>query len=470
MNDLKFSIIIPAYNNAEFLGEAIQSVLNQTYQNFEIMVVNDASPDNTPEVVSQFKDSRIKYIEHKKNLGLSAARNTGICASTGEWIALLDGDDFFHPKKLEIHEEYIKNHPDIGVTYNSRFELNHSAMTIRELWRPPLRVTLSDLVQGFPFGPSDMVVRRDWIFKVGLFDIKHIYVGEDLDINCKLALAGCTFANVDKALNYRRYHSGRKFKNLRSFVDDTIDPLNATFSDPHCPEDVLTHRNLSYAKHYLLWGIIAFIQGETDFGQELSLKAIELDPSLALGMPNQFLETIVTWSVMDESEDHEQMIKRIMDQLPNNLKPLTKEYEWAIAKGYLMKGIRAIMWSDEDKGYKYFKAAIKKGPKFSKDMQNWLVVQILNYKHELGDNATSQVLHRFSDYFVKVGLQNEYKQMMGSFFINQAFDDFRVGLNLNVLKETSQACLNNPEYFTNRGVLSIFFRSILGMLSLSRLR
>ncbi|MFZ2096175.1 MAG: glycosyltransferase family A protein, partial [Anaerolineales bacterium] len=221
MSSLKFSVIIPAYNNAEFLVEAIQSVLDQSYPNFEIVVVNDASPDNTPEVVRQFRDSRIKYIVHGENQGLSAARNTGINASEGDWIALLDGDDLFHTDKLKHHAEFIANNPNVGVTYNPRFELNHSAKTIRDIWRPPLQVSLSDLVQGFPFGPSDMVVKRDWMFRVGLFNVNHTYVGEDLDINCRLALAGCTFLSVDKALNYRRYYSGRVLKNLRSCIDDT---------------------------------------------------------------------------------------------------------------------------------------------------------------------------------------------------------------------------------------------------------
>ena len=94
------SVIIPAYKNAEFLSDAINSVLKQTCSHFELIIVNDASPDNTDEVVKTFYDPRIKYILHEKNKGLSAARNTGIRNSTGDYIALLDGDDYFHPDKL----------------------------------------------------------------------------------------------------------------------------------------------------------------------------------------------------------------------------------------------------------------------------------------------------------------------------------------------------------------------------------
>src|SRR5512145_2950370 len=117
------SVVIPSYNQAEFLADAIQSVLHQTYQNFEIIVVNDASPDNTDEVMKQFTDPRIKYIVHEKNQRLPATRNTGMNASQGEIIALLDADDLFHPEKLEAHVNFLKEHPEVGVSYNARFDL-----------------------------------------------------------------------------------------------------------------------------------------------------------------------------------------------------------------------------------------------------------------------------------------------------------------------------------------------------------
>lgn len=93
----RFSVVIPAFNQASFVGETIKSVLDQTYSNFEIFVVNDASPDDTSDVVLKFKDPRVNLLEHEENLGLPAARNTGIRGSTGELIALLDADDLFHP-------------------------------------------------------------------------------------------------------------------------------------------------------------------------------------------------------------------------------------------------------------------------------------------------------------------------------------------------------------------------------------
>jgi glycosyltransferase involved in cell wall biosynthesis len=91
------SVIIPAYNGAEFLAATIQSVLDQTYSNFELIVVDDASTDDTSQVVQQFDDPRVKFIQHQENQGSDVARHTGLQASSGEIIAFLDQDDLFHP-------------------------------------------------------------------------------------------------------------------------------------------------------------------------------------------------------------------------------------------------------------------------------------------------------------------------------------------------------------------------------------
>ncbi len=99
------SVIIPTYNRAHVLGRAIRSVLDQTYQDFELIVVDDGSSDHTGEVVATFADPRIHYLRHEKNRGAAAARNTAIKTAQGEYIASLDSHDEWLPEKLlgEIH-------------------------------------------------------------------------------------------------------------------------------------------------------------------------------------------------------------------------------------------------------------------------------------------------------------------------------------------------------------------------------
>ena len=113
MNNTLISIIVPCYNQAQFLPEALQSVLEQTYTNWECIIVNDGSPDNTDEVAQEWlaKDKRFKYVV-KKNGGLSSARNAGMEVSNGEWVQFLDSDDCIHPDKLKDAIEVFNNAPN----------------------------------------------------------------------------------------------------------------------------------------------------------------------------------------------------------------------------------------------------------------------------------------------------------------------------------------------------------------------
>ena len=105
------SVIIPTYNRAHLVGRAIRSVLAQTFQDFEIIVVDDASTDNTEEVIRAFGDPRIIFLHQETNRGPSAARNTGIRASRGEYIAFLDSDDGWLPRKLEKQLDMFRTSP-----------------------------------------------------------------------------------------------------------------------------------------------------------------------------------------------------------------------------------------------------------------------------------------------------------------------------------------------------------------------
>jgi glycosyltransferase involved in cell wall biosynthesis len=117
--DSLISVIIPTYNYAKYLPQAIESVLNQTLKNFEIIVVDDGSTDNTKDVLKPYRSS-IRYI-YQQNKGLPSAKNTGIKASHGEFIAFLDSDDLWLPEKLELQKRFYNEHPSVGMVICNGF-------------------------------------------------------------------------------------------------------------------------------------------------------------------------------------------------------------------------------------------------------------------------------------------------------------------------------------------------------------
>jgi glycosyltransferase involved in cell wall biosynthesis len=112
------SVIIPSYNHERYVGECIQSVLNQTFQDFEIIITDDGSTDRTVEVIEGFTDPRIKLFKHAGNKGTPVAANHCIRHATGKYVAALGSDDAWYPKKLELQVKYLDEHPDLAVVFS----------------------------------------------------------------------------------------------------------------------------------------------------------------------------------------------------------------------------------------------------------------------------------------------------------------------------------------------------------------
>jgi len=210
------SVVIPAYNTAEFIPDALESVLAQTVQPLEILVVDDGSQDATPQVMRKFKD-RVRYIRKERN-GPAAARNLGIRSAAGEWIALLDSDDLWLPERLEQQLKLAeRNGADlVFCDATSMKEGNLTATTrftqyrLKERWikeapegllRDPFRLLFE---AGCYILPSTVLIRREALLEAGLFD-ENIYCNEDMDLWLRLAV-NHRFAVVNESLVLRRLH------------------------------------------------------------------------------------------------------------------------------------------------------------------------------------------------------------------------------------------------------------------------
>jgi len=165
-------VIIPTHNRANLVGRAIKSVLSQTFEDFELIVVDDASSDNTEEVVKRFQDSRIKYVRHQKNMGAPATRNTGIRMARGTYIGLLDDDDEWLPTKLEKQIAKFRDVSlKVGLIYcglEVRRDDGHGIETVHyPVYRGDVRIRL---LLGTTIGSPTPLIRSECFQKVGLFD------------------------------------------------------------------------------------------------------------------------------------------------------------------------------------------------------------------------------------------------------------------------------------------------------------
>lgn len=183
----KVSIIIPAYNKADMTAKVVESVLNQTYRNIEVIVVDDGSTDNTRQRLIPYTD-KIKYV-YKENGGACSARNVGIRFSTGEYIGFLDCDDLYLPEKIGLSVDFLERHPDFGLVYNAAYFIDEKENILRIFSHYKSRhtgwIANGLLLRNFICN-STVIIRRSCFEKVGIFD-ETIFIPADWDMWLRLA-------------------------------------------------------------------------------------------------------------------------------------------------------------------------------------------------------------------------------------------------------------------------------------------
>jgi glycosyltransferase involved in cell wall biosynthesis len=222
-NNSLISVVIPAYNYGQYIGEAIESLLSQTEKNWECIVVDDGSTDNTNEVVNAFcrLDNRINYIK-KINAGLSAARNTGLEQAQGVYIQFLDADDRLEPLKLEQQKRILENNADVDIVYSEviYFDENDSLFPDRNggniVWSPNISgdksVMLAPLLQSNILELGTALFRKTIVEKVGIFNPKCSAVADwEFCVRCAILNAQFHFeASPDTRIQMRHHMSMSK--------------------------------------------------------------------------------------------------------------------------------------------------------------------------------------------------------------------------------------------------------------------
>lgn len=199
MIDGLVSIIMPSWNTGRFIAESIQSVLNQTYTKWELLIVDDCSTDNTDEVVKSFSDSRIEYFKNKKNSGAALTRNRAIREAKGEWIAFLDSDDLWEPQKLEKQIAFMNNNGYV-FSYHEYVKIDEEDKPLNVYVSGPLIVTKRKMYNyGYPGCLTFMYNAKI----MGLIQIKDIKKNNDYAILLKLCKKSDCYLLKENLAKYR---------------------------------------------------------------------------------------------------------------------------------------------------------------------------------------------------------------------------------------------------------------------------
>lgn len=202
----KISVIMPVYNSEKFLKEAIESILNQSFKDFEFIILNDGSSDSSEEIIKTFSDQRIIYIKNEQNVGLPKVLNQGIRQAKGDFIARMDADDVSLKERLALQYKFLTNHPEIDIIGTNVRLINAEGLVIgtqkkpAEHWLIKWQSLFSTPLQ------HPTVMARAKVFRENLFD-ENLYNGEDYELWSRLLFKTRTrFANISQPLlQYRIY-------------------------------------------------------------------------------------------------------------------------------------------------------------------------------------------------------------------------------------------------------------------------
>lgn len=230
MNKPLVSVVISIYNAETYIAQAIESILSQTLQNFELILIDDASTDNTLQIINSFKkkDKRIKVIRNKKNLHMAESLNLAIDQAKSDIIARMDQDDISLPKRLEIQYEFLKSHPDIAIVGNDIIVIDERNTTVGKRIYPITSDQLKKIMFRYsPFAHPTVMFRKDAYLKTGRYDGTK-YPCEDIDFWFRLGRK-YKFASIPMPLlKYRLIPTSSSHNNvLRTEIMGFIIKINA---------------------------------------------------------------------------------------------------------------------------------------------------------------------------------------------------------------------------------------------------
>ncbi|MBT6049819.1 MAG: glycosyltransferase [Candidatus Scalindua sp.] len=213
------SVVMPTYSQAQFIGDAVKSVLDQTYANFELIIIDNYSEDNTEDIIASFNDTRIKYEKFRNNGIIAASRNVGISESRGKYIAFLDSDDMWKPTKIEKQIELLENDNNVFLVYSRLIVIKNGLYRKTLPKRKRLRsgnAFIPLFLSNNFIGTSSVLLRNDLKENNFLFDTdKRLIAIEDYDLWLRIA-KNKQIAYVEEPLVVYREHGCNTSRGIKS--------------------------------------------------------------------------------------------------------------------------------------------------------------------------------------------------------------------------------------------------------------
>jgi len=284
---------MPAYNAEQYIQQSIESVINQTYQNWELLIINDGSADGTKQIADSYSaiDNRI-FVINQENKRLGAARNAGIKAAKGEWLAFLDSDDLWHPDKLEKQIAYYEQNTNIDIIYTAGWTFNNNDLTVLKPYIIQIGICNAKQMYNLQYEGNcipvlSVIIKKNVVTKTGFQGEDLSIAGcEDWDYWMRAAKAGATFYGMEDKLFYYRRHDSNMSSDITKMGIAELSVLLKNFD----PKLISTNHFISTFKKRLKHIVIMiFNEGKAAQLKPLLLNINKISSSIYLGLLYKFL-------------------------------------------------------------------------------------------------------------------------------------------------------------------------------------
>lgn len=340
------SVIISTFNRSWILPTAIGSVLSQAFGDFELIIVDDGSTDETRQVVTSFADPRIRYV-FQSNAGLAAGRNTGIRESRTRYITFLDDDDVYLSNKLSSQVSFMETDKNLGWSAGGHLETDLEGHVLTQ-WRPWLNHPELDTATWLfdcPTCPAAVMVTRDWIERIHGFDNLHDVI-DDWDAWLRLSYAGCKMAWLKEIVCEYRLHGTNMIRNTTKLRNRRLTMLDNFYAQDNLPMDLAQSKSRALALTYLQHSCHEYAQGFIPEARADLSRAVQLEPRFLDNGGDYVLEVLCGQAERPLYRDDAAFMQRALDNLPPEVAALPRIRQRGLAKLAMLKFFRAAQQED----------------------------------------------------------------------------------------------------------------------------
>lgn len=453
----KVSVIIPTYNRPALLARTIDSVLAQTYPDLELIVVDDGSTDNTPEVVAAYGD-RVRYIR-QANQGPDAAVARGFSTATGDYINFMDHDDLMMPEKIERQVAILDSHPSVGLVHCGYEHIDENDKTLQRRIALPDTDILENLIKSNFIWSGAPLIRRNWLEKVGLFD-EDIWCS-DWDLWLRLAVAGCEFYCIQETLGAYRILPRSIMSNIAELEKGMFATLDKVFNDSRLPEHLKPIKDAVYSRMHLEMSTRYFMNQDWEGGKRSLIQFFNMKPAL-LNQPDlvwpYFLENIIK---NPRLVDPVSTIQDIFDHLPEETRQLQMYRERFLAYAHIAQAFVNFSANNVDCAQHHLTQAVEGYPSILNNPE--IFVQLLTSHASIQSADTP---FAYADFVLDNlppaarRLERARRWVQGDLHVIAAFQAYSSGQHRHVAPLVLKGVRRRPGWLRNKGVSAIFLKSL----------